>query len=289
VIYEKVAMEPVRPLKKPLFSWDEDWEYRHMDIFPIMSRDGWLVYTEKQLSDASIYAMRPDGSERRLVFSSQNRGLDPKQLGSLEGAFQPAWSPDSEWIAFGLGSWFFTRGRKSAALWRVRADGTDAEQLTDGSIHSGFPSYSADGKEIVFRVWSEKEKGLRILNLETRKIRVLTTGFDNLPGWSPDGQRIVFTRKRTDGNFDIYTIRPDGSDLYRCTDHESSDGHAVWSADGRIMWSGSEQGFQDEAALYDDTFQQYAQIYIMDADGSNKKVLTDSKWEDSMPLYAPGL
>jgi hypothetical protein len=48
------------------------------------------------------------------------------------------------------------------------------------------------------------------------------------------------------------------------------------------MW-----GFQAEAAIYDDTFQPYGQIMIMDADGSNKTVLTDSMWEDSMPLYVP--
>ena len=67
------------------------------------------------------------------------------------------------------------------------------------------------------------------------------------------------------------------------------DGHAVWTADGRIMWSGSQHGFRDEAALYDQTFQQYGQIYIMNADGTNKRLLTDSKWEDSMPLYLPGV
>ena len=289
VIYEKVAFRPVRPLDKPLFSWDKDWDYRHVDVFPLMSRDGWVVFTEKQLGNSSVFVMRPDGSEKRKVFESSGRGLDEKkvQMG-LAGAFQPCWSPDNQWIAFGLGYWFAERNTMTAALWRVRRDGSGAEQLTDGSVHSGFPSYSADGKELVFRVWSATEKGLRVLNPETRKTRVLTQGLDNLPGWSPDGKRIVFTRKRAeDGNFDIYTIRPDGSGLFRCTTHASSDGHAVWSADGRILWSGSEHGFRDEAALYDQTFQQYGQIYVMNADGSNKRLLTDSKWEDSMPLYLP--
>jgi Tol biopolymer transport system component len=288
VIYEKVAFQPYRPLFKPLYSWDKDWDYRSVDVFPLMSRDGWIVFTEKQLGNSSVWVMRPDGSGKRKVFESSGRGLDEAKVRmGLAGAFQPGWSPDGEWITFGLGYWFAERDQATAALWRVRRDGTGEERLTDGSIHSGFPSYSADGKEIVFRVWSEKEKGLRILNLETRQIRVLTQGYDNLPGWSPDGQRIVFTRKREDGNFDVYTIRPDGSGLFRCTDHESSDGHAVWAADGRILWSGSQHGFRDEAALYEQTFQQYGQIYVMNADGSNKRILTDSKWEDSMPLYVP--
>ena len=288
VIYEKVAFDPVRPVMKSMFSWDTDWEYRFTDVFPLMSRDGWIAYTDKQTGSGSIYIMRPDGSDKRKVFDSSGHGLDGiKSQTGPAAAFQPCWSPDGEWIAFGLGFWFTARDTMTAALWRVRRDGSGAEQLTDGTVHSGFPSYSADGKELVYRVWTEKEKGLRILNLDTGKSRVLTQGYDNLPGWSPDGKRIVFTRRREDNNYDIYTIRPDGSSLFRCTDHPSSDGHAVWTADNRIMWNASQHGFRDEAPLYDEAFQQYGQIYIMNADGTNKRMLTDSKWEDSMPLYVP--
>jgi hypothetical protein len=61
----------------------------------------------------------------------------------------------------------------------------------------------------------------------------------------------------------------------------------VWTADGRILWNSGMYGFRDEAAIYDNTFQPYGQIFSMDADGSNKRMLTDSLWEDSMPLYIP--
>jgi len=288
VVYEKVAFQPIRPLYKPLYSWDKNWDYQHVDVFPLMSRDGWIVFTEKQLGNSSIWIMRRDGSQKTKVFESSGRGLDIARVRmGLAGAFQPSWSGDGEWITFGFGYWFFQRDIETAAIWRVRRDGSGAEQLTDGTLHSGFPSYAPSGKEIVFRVWSKDQKGLRILNLETRQTRVLTEGLDNLPGWSPDGKRIVFTRKREDGNFDIYTIRPDGGGLFRATTHESSDGHAVWLQDGRIAWSGSAHGFRDEAALYDQTFQQYGQIYVINADGSGKRMVTDSKWEDSMPLYVP--
>jgi Tol biopolymer transport system component len=88
-------------------------------------------------------------------------------------------------------------------------------------------------------------------------------------------------------NFDIFTIRPDGSDLQRLTTNRGNDGHAVWSADSRILWSTGMYGFREEAALYDNTFQPYGQIMVMNADGTGKRLLTDSLWEDSMPLYLP--
>lgn len=43
--------------------------------------------------------------------------------------------------------------------------------------------------------------------------------------------------------------------------------------------------FRDESPLYDKTFQPYGQIIVMNADGSDKTMLTDSMWEDSMPMY----
>ena len=287
VVYEKHEFR-ARPQNKPLYGWDKDWEYRHTDVFPALARDGTLALTWKQQGNSSLVIMRPDGSNRRTVFNPADHGLEPRFLDmGLAGAFQPAWSPDSQWLTFGVGHWFFQRDTHKATIMRVRRDGSGLEKLTDGAVHSGFPSWSADGKSIIFRVWGPNDKGLRILDLETRQTRVLTSGYDNLPGWSPDGQRILFTRKVDDVNFDVFTIRPDGRDLLRVTSHRSSDGHAVWAWDGRIMWNASLYGFRDEAALYDNTFQQYGQIMIMNADGSDKRMLTDSRWEDAMPLLVP--
>jgi Tol biopolymer transport system component len=287
LIYEKVSFKP-RPQNLPLYSWDPDWDYQYTDVFPALSRDGKLVFTEKS-QDSSILISDPNGSNRRRVFETSASSLNAVMVShGLAGAFQPAWSPDGQWIAFGLGQWFQMRRTGTAKIMRVRRDGTGLEELTDGAVNAGFPSYSADGKRIVYRVWDANEKGLRIIDLADRKIQVLTTEADNLPDWSPDGSRIVFTRRVDAVNFDIFTIRPDGTDLRRLTTSPANDGHAVWTADGtHILWNSGAYGFRDEAALYDNTFQPYGQNWIMNADGSGKRMITDSPWEDSMPLYIP--
>jgi len=128
-----------------------------------------------------------------------------------------------------------------------------------------------------------------VLNLDDHSVATLTTEWDNFPAWSPSGDRILFTRQRsTDQDFDIYTIRPDGSDLRQVTRSPGADGHATWTADGKqIFVASARTGFKDEAALYDNSPQPYAQIFPTDSDGSHARQLTNSRWEDSMPVYVP--
>ena len=299
VVYEKFTWGGWKQ-NQPLFSWDAAKEYRYTDVWPAFSKDGMMVLTAKG-EDSSVDIMRPDGSGRKRVYDvTRQSGLDLTLVRrGLAGAFYPVWSPDGEWIVFGVGEWFTQRGRGRARLMRVRRDGSDLEQLTNDNIfNAGFPSYSADGKEVAFRIANQDPNsaslgGIAVLNLATRQVRNITSGYDNLPIWSPDGTRILFTRGvRKDGsiwsNFDLFTVRPDGSELTRLTTHEASDGHAVWTPDGKqILWNSGMAGYRDEACLYDQTFQPYGQLFVMDADGRNKRQITDSIWEDSTPQYTP--
>jgi Tol biopolymer transport system component len=197
----------------------------------------------------------------------------------------PAWSPDGKAIAFGVGS-YFTGHTKPAAVAMVNADGTGYRKVTEGPGNAGFPSWSPDGKRIVYRV-AGSEQGLRILNLEDGKIITLTTEYDNFPAWSPKGDLIDFTSFR-DGDFEIYTIRPDGSGVRRLTHTGGNDAHGIWSPDGQwIVFSSSRLGWKDEALVSYSGPQPYGELFAMRADGSGVRQLTDNQWEDALPAFQP--
>ena len=83
--------------------------------------------------------------------------------------------------------------------------------------------------------------------------------------------RIAFYSNR-DGNRQIYTMRPDGTDLLRLTDNSQENYSPTWSLDG------------SKIAFWSDTV---GEVYIMDADGSNVVQLTNAPGKDRYPSWSP--
>ncbi|SDH21856.1 TolB family protein [Pelagibacterium luteolum] len=110
---------------------------------------------------------------------------------------------------------------------RVKADGSYYEDLTDGTEYAGFPNYSTDGLEIVYRVWSKNDGGLRIDDVDDKTVRTLTTSIDNMPGWAPDGEWITFTREFGWAHYHICKIRPDGTEYTQLSHARATDAHLV--------------------------------------------------------------
>jgi Tol biopolymer transport system component/alpha-beta hydrolase superfamily lysophospholipase len=280
VVYQKYS-SLAWPQNQTLFSRDPEFDLVYSDPFPAFSRDGKKLALSDKLGStvpgalAALSVMDPDGSNVKHIFQEKDALV-----------VMPEWSPNGDRIAFGAG-YYFGNGTKPAKLLMVRPDGSELHELTSGPANTGFPSWSPDGKRIVYRVWSESERGLRIINLEDHSSRTLTTGYDNFPSWSPRGDVIAFTSFR-DGDFDIYTIRPDGTGLQRLTTAPGNDAHPVWSPDGaHILFSSSRLGFKDEAPLYDAVPQPYAELFVMNADGSGQRPLTDNQWEEGTPAWEP--
>ncbi|KAH8648673.1 hypothetical protein BX600DRAFT_484314 [Xylariales sp. PMI_506] len=297
VVYE-VLNWTIHAPNDPLFSWDPDWEYRYMDVFPqLHDGTGRIALTTEKTGNGSAATAWANYTDQELLLDV---GISSGPAG-FYWAFQPSWHPDGDTIAVGLGTHFEPRSLYPGTIYLSAANGSWHKNLTEvnGTYNSLLPSFSPDGEKLVFRVWDGNNGplGLHILDLSSGETTQLTDGWDTTPGWSYDGQRIVFTRQMNwtweYGNrwyadrYDVCTISPDGTDFQVLTHSGANDAHAVWSHDGKIMYNSGMHGFRDECATYDNTFQPYGQILVMNADGSNKTVMTDSMWEDGMPLFVP--
>ena len=168
----------------------------------------------------------------------------------------------------------------------LNADGSDFHVVTSGSSNNAFASFSPDGRRIVYRTAGPDGEGLRIMNLDDHKITTLTREYDNFPLWSPRGDLIAFVRN-VSGDFEVMTMRPDGSDVKQLTHTHGNEAHLAWSPDGeRILFTSSRMGFKDEA-LFTGSPQPYGEIFVMDAVGTHVEQLTDDQWEEGGPAWQP--
>lgn len=102
---------------------------------------------------------------------------------------------------------------------------------------------------------------------------VVTQVVDSYPVLSPDATTIAFGSNRT-GTYQIYTCKPDGSNIVQLTDLNGDTGLPIWSPDGKKILFSSNQKDNSE-------------IYIMNADGTGQKQLTHQLGDDSHAKFSP--
>jgi Tol biopolymer transport system component len=120
-----------------------------------------------------------------------------------------------------------------------------------------------------------------------------SNGYDAEATVSPKGDRIVFTSTR-DGDLDIYSMNLDGSDVMRLTDSIGYDGGPFYSPDGtkivyRTRHPSDPVEIADYQALLADGLVRPSklEIWVMDADGSNKRQITDLGVAAFAPFFHP--
>lgn len=178
---------------------------------PIPTPDGSkIVYVQEEGS-------YPDTNRDLFVMNSD--GTEPKQLTNRpELDWMPAISPDESRIAFVKEVW----GKSDICV--MNLDGTNEVNLTGNQAGYWEPQWSPDGKHILCTSRDTDYGNLELFLLSPDgkgKTQLTSSGLaDNrLARWTPDrapgGSRIVFVSNRREGRDELYSMKPDGTDIRR--------------------------------------------------------------------------
>lgn len=172
---------------------------------------------------------------------------------------------------------------KRTHVFTSNADGTGQVKLTSGTHWEGEPAWSPDAGKIAyssrttFFPWLP-ETDIWVMDADGTGAHKLVN-WASSPAWSPDGAKIAYTGWSF-GPVDIWSIDANGGGMTNLTNTDADDEFSPdWSPDGtriaftRYVADGS------------------AQIFVMDADGTNVVQLTDNgsdSWSSSGPAWSPG-
>jgi TolB protein len=213
------------------------------------------------------------------------------QLSGLENTY-PAWSPDGTKIVFES-----TRDGPDADIFVMSADGTGVVQLTDNAVPESTPSFTPDGKFIVYVSEEAGNPDVFIMRSDGSEKRNLTQhpGADGHPRMTPDGRRILFNSNRTsdpasfargtmerDQNHEIFSMTLDGGDLQQITDLPDWDTYPVPSPDGtQLLWRRvTATGGKSESG-------RNSEVFWMNLETGEQRNVTANQAYDGWPAWSP--
>jgi TolB protein len=169
-------------------------------------------------------------------------------------------------------------------IWVARADGSGAHRITRTSAQEFDPTWSPYGSQIAYRHQTGGDETTEIFVMDAdgsaqhnlTRNRVADWG----PDWSPNGRWIAWNSAVGTDGYGLfgYVMRPDGSRVRRIANHYVE--YPAWSPDGsKIAFMAQEAGAAGDDPDYN--------IFVMDADGSTVRRLTNAPGEDGWPAWSP--
>ena len=200
----------------------------------------------------------------------------------------PSVSPDGRRVAFSSnrnGSW---------DVFVVGVDGGQPVQLTSESSHELHPTWSPDGARLAFCRLSPTSGRWELWEVELTNTAVSRfLGYGLLPEWNPKQDKIAFQRSRERGDrlYSVWTIDYVNGEPRNPTEIASSREWAYinpsWSPDGeRMVFSAVRNPAADISGGVGPT-PHAADLWMVNADGSNRIRLTGGEYADLMPEWGP--
>ena len=236
-----------------------------------------------------LVTLNEDGSDERLVLRAP-RNREPTLLRISD----PSWSPDGRLVYF-TGS---VAERETPELtygltevFAIRSDGSGLRRLTEAGDASR-PVSSPDGKTLLFmRVEHPAQRpftsGIWLMDADgggQRRLLPVRQGWLDVPGsWSPDGERIAFTRcrwvppgrrGRVPNTCAVATVSRSGSGLTKLAERARA---PVYSPEGDRIAFMSDRDENGTHALGSDEDAFAHELYVMDADGRDPERLTSTE------------
>ncbi len=154
-------------------------------------------------------------------------------------------------------------------------DGRNVEMVTsNGSINIS-PTWSPDGKSILYTCFRRRNPDLYQVFLDTGRTVPLSTvtGINAASAWSPDGKRIALMM-RGERNTEIYILNAEGKDPVRLTRSWANEASPAWSPDGKQIAFVSDRSGGP-------------QIYITDLETKEVRRLTYGGSYNCSPAWSP--
>lgn len=226
---------------------------------------------------AVVFTSTQDGGARHIFVARSTGITDLTGVSSPADQLQPRFSPDGREILFTDEA----PGLPNSEIYVMGADGRQPTALTNTPTGNSDATWSPDGTQVAFvSVRTGGVPNIYVMRTDGTGLHQIThdaAGKSEL-SWSPEGQRIAFVREPAGGgDREIYAIRADGSGLSDLSNDPTSDDlEPAWSPDGsQIAFSGP---LHPSGSTGGD-------LWLMDADGSNKRPLVHLMNGDSDGAY----
>jgi TolB protein len=145
----------------------------------------------------------------------------------------------------------------------TEADGKNARRITFDPKEDFAPSWSPDGKTLLFSSKRDGTVEIYSVNTDTTGLKRITTSGESRsynPAWSPDGKQIVYYFEKGDHRDQVYVMNADGSEAHNITNDTLNNIFAGWTPDGKVIYG---QGHPDGTT----------KVFTVGADGTGKSPL----------------